>query len=120
MTSPADTLAAYLDHLVAEVGASPHTVAAYRRDLTRYTRFLTTKGLADLDAVTPDQIEQFAALLRTGDPESARPPMAPSSVARAVVTIRSLPRFAPAGRNPVDPAPGGMPLRLQISIHPEV
>jgi integrase/recombinase XerD len=32
-----ESLRAFLDHLTVEKGASPHTVAAYRNDLTQFT-----------------------------------------------------------------------------------
>ena len=93
-TSPEDAVAAWLDHLVVEVGSSPHTVAAYRRDVTRYLDFLTGRGIADLDAVSTDDVEAFAAALRAGTPERA--PLAASSVVRAVVAVRTFHRFAAA------------------------
>ncbi len=39
---------AYLQHLAAERRLSPHTVAAYRRDLATLTRLVADKPLADL------------------------------------------------------------------------
>ena len=36
----ADALAEYVAHLEIERGLSEHTVAAYRRDLTRYSAYL--------------------------------------------------------------------------------
>ena len=37
----------YLDHLTVERGMSRHTVAAYRRDLHRYTDYLAEHGVTD-------------------------------------------------------------------------
>ena len=37
----------YLDHLSVERGMSPHTVAAYRRDLHRYADNLAEMGVTD-------------------------------------------------------------------------
>ena len=96
MNTHADAVSAYLDHLTVEVGASPHTVSAYRRDLSRYLEHLTAQGVTDVGGVTPDLIESFAAGLRSGDPDAGRPALAPSSVARAVVAVRSFHRFAQA------------------------
>lgn len=100
MTTPVDSVSAFLDHLTVEVGASPHTVSAYRRDLTRYVAHLAAAGVTDVADVTRDHIESFAAGLRAGDEE--RPALAPSSVARAVVAVRSLHRFVQAEESASD------------------
>lgn len=47
----------FLDYLVSE-GGSPHTVAAYRRDLRVFTAFI---GDVPLGSVTPDQLQRFMA-----------------------------------------------------------
>lgn len=83
---------AYLDHLTVERGASPHTVGGYRRDLGRYAGYLAARGITTMDEVAEADITAFAAALRT--PEEDRPALAPSSVARAVVAVRGLHRFA--------------------------
>lgn len=70
---------------------SEHTAAAYRRDLTRYTEFLTGRGITDAAAVDRDAITDFASSLSLGEGERAA--LAPSSVARAVVAVRGLHRF---------------------------
>ena len=106
---------AYCDHLVAERGASGHTVAAYRRDLRRYAAHLAGAGVSAADAVTPAQVADYAMILREGvrDAEGtgwSRPPLAPASVARAVVAVRSLHRFAHAeGLTDDDPAAAVQP-----------
>ena len=89
----------YLDHLVVERGVSRHTLQAYRRDLRRYLAFLTVEGIGDPAAVTPDLIAEYAMRLREGvrSPDGdgwQEAPLAPASVARAVVVVRSLHRFA--------------------------
>jgi integrase/recombinase XerD len=91
----------YLDHLTVERGMSRHTVAAYRRDLHRYADYLAELGVRDPSAVTSQMIGNYAARLREG---TARPdgdgwveaPLANASVARAVIAVRSLHRFAAA------------------------
>ncbi len=88
----------YLDHLRVERGVSPHTSAAYRRDLRRYLEFLAGKGIADLEQVTPSVVAEFAGDLRAGE-------LAPASAARIVVAVRSLHRFAADdGLTTTDPA----------------
>lgn len=102
-----DAIAAYLDHLRVERGASPHTVAGYRRDLARYASYLAGRGIADLDAVAPEHVTGFVAWLSS--PADDRPAPAASSVARATVAVRSFHRFASGeaghdGRPAADPA----------------
>jgi integrase/recombinase XerD len=75
----------YLSWLAVERGRSRNTLAAYRRDLAAYVEFLTGRGLAVAE-VTEPVVEDYVAFLR-----AAR--RAPSSVARALVSVRSLHRF---------------------------
>ncbi len=100
----------YLDHLTVERGMSPHTVAAYRRDLNRYADYLAELGITDSSQVSGAMIGSYAARLREGKaaPDGdgwAEPPLANASVARAVIAVRSLHRFAAAeGLTNEDPA----------------
>jgi integrase/recombinase XerD len=75
----------FLSWLAVERGRSRNTLAAYRRDLAAYVEFLTGRQLAVAD-VTEPVVEDYVAFLRA----AAR---APSSVARALVAVRSLHRF---------------------------
>ena len=75
----------FLSWLAVERGRSRNTLAAYRRDLVAYVEFLTGRGLAVVE-VTEPVVEDYVAFLR-----AAR--RAPSSVARALVSVRSLHRF---------------------------
>ncbi|MGW0181360.1 site-specific tyrosine recombinase XerD [Nocardia sp. NPDC003345] len=84
----------FLDHLAVERGAARSTLSAYRRDLGRYREYLTGRGVAGLEAVTEADIGEFAVALRSGDPR--HPPLAPGSVARALIAVRGLHRFAAA------------------------
>jgi integrase/recombinase XerD len=111
----ASLVSAYLDHLSVERGASTHTLAAYRRDLARYTDHLTGLGITDPDAVTPAVVGAYAATLAEGvsGPDGwVQPPLAPASIARAVVAVRSLHRFAVSdGLATSDPAADVRPPR---------
>lgn len=82
----------YLDHLTVERGVSAHTSASYRRDLARYVAYLDAQGIATLADVDPATASGFARWLSDGDSE--HPPLAPASVARAVVAMRGLHKFA--------------------------
>lgn len=93
----------YLDHLTVERGASVHTVAAYRRDLARYTAFLAARGIDDPAAVTDADVSAFLAAVQA--PRDGSPPLSVSSATRALVAVRSLHAFAAAeGLTPTDPA----------------
>lgn len=111
----------YLDHLAVERGASPHTLAAYRRDLDRYRRHLAAIGVTDLATVSESHVEDFRTDLATADPETGGGALAPSSVARALAAVRGLHRFATRdGATPVDAAAGvsppGPPRRLPKAV----
>ena len=100
----------YLDHLTVERGMSRHTVAAYRRDLHRYADYLAELGISDPSQVSSAMIGNYAARLREGiaAPDGdgwIEAPLANASVARAVIAVRSLHRFAAAeGLTAEDPA----------------
>ncbi|MEV0298284.1 site-specific tyrosine recombinase XerD [Nocardia sp. NPDC050710] len=85
---------AYLDHLAVERGAARNTLGAYRRDLDRYRDFLTARGITELDRVVEADVAEFTMALRAGGAE--HPPLAASSVARALIAVRGLHRFAAA------------------------
>lgn len=83
---------AFLDHLTVERGASVHTVAGYRRDLSRYAAFLAGRGITELSDAGRADVAAFAEDLRSGEGEHAA--LAASSVARALSAVKSLHRFA--------------------------
>jgi integrase/recombinase XerD len=104
----------YLTWLAAERGRSANTLTAYRRDLVAYWRWLVARGRPDLDAVDGADLDAYAAHLRERG-------LAPSSVARSLVAVRSLHRFrAEEGLADADPSgtveaprvPGGLPKAL--------
>ena len=119
MSSLDRTIGDYLDHLEAEVGASVHTVAGYRRDLARYRDFLAGEGIQQVADVHADHVAAFAQCLRAG----TRPALAASSVARAVAAVRSFHAFAvrdgDAEQNPavrVSPPKQGKRLPKALSV----
>ena len=74
-----------LSWLAVERGRAPNTLAAYRRDLAAYNEFLVGRGLTPA-TVTEPVVEDYLAFLRAAG-------RAPASVARALVSVRSLHRF---------------------------
>jgi integrase/recombinase XerD len=93
----------YLQHLTVERGLADNTVQSYRRDLHRYLGFLDGRGRRLLADVTALDVEQFRGALHAGDAE--HPPLAASSVGRAVVAVRGLHAFTvKQGMAAADPA----------------
>lgn len=99
--------------LSAERGRSPSTLSAYRRDLRSYVTWLREAGRALEDVAEADLVDYVGALRARG--------LAPASVARALVPVRSLHRFlAEEGRARTDPGahlelprvPRGLPKAL--------
>ena len=51
----------YLAHVEVERGLSPHTVQAYRRDLERYLSWCADHGIVAVEAITENDVADFAA-----------------------------------------------------------
>jgi integrase/recombinase XerD len=88
-----DALAEHASYLSVERGLRPNTLAAYRRDLRRYERFLRDRGVTDPDAVNQAVVADYAAALRATPTGDGTAHLAPASVARALVAVRSFHRF---------------------------
>ena len=80
-----DAVREFLTALQTERGASPHTLAAYRRDLTGFVTFLGRGGRAVATARVGDLTEYLAALRRRG--------LGARSTARHLSAVRGLYRF---------------------------
>jgi integrase/recombinase XerD len=105
----------YLRHLTIERGLSANTLAAYARDLARYTGWLDTQGITDPRLITPAHIGLFAGSLRTVDTSDGSPsePLAASSVARVLSSVRGLHRhLADEGTVGSDPSRDIKPPKL--------
>jgi integrase/recombinase XerD len=89
-------LQGYLDHLTIERGVAANTLSSYRRDLRRYTKHLSDRGIHDLAKVGEDDVSEFLVALRRGDPESGTAALSAVSAARALIAVRGLHRFAAA------------------------
>jgi integrase/recombinase XerD len=81
----------FVSHLQFERGLSDNSVAAYRRDIAKWTAYCARKGL-DVSDAAPGDVTDFLDRLRKGRFPAAAP-MAPSSVARTLVSVRSLYRY---------------------------
>ncbi len=89
-------LQGYLDHLTIERGVAANTLSSYRRDLRRYSKHLSDRGIHDLAKVGEDDVSEFLVALRRGDPDSGRVALSAVSAARALIAVRGLHRFAAA------------------------
>jgi integrase/recombinase XerD len=86
----------YLEHLTIERGVAANTLSSYRRDLRRYSKHLSDRGIHDLAKVGEDDVSEFLVALRRGDPESGAVALSAVSAARALLAVRGLHRFAAA------------------------
>jgi len=89
-------LRGYLDHLTIERGVAANTLSSYRRDLRRYSKHLSDRGIHDLAKVGEDDVSEFLVALRRGDPDSGAVALSAVSAARALIAVRGLHRFAAA------------------------
>jgi integrase/recombinase XerD len=106
--------------LTVERGLRPNTVVAYRRDLAAYSAFLRRRGIVDPTTIDESVIREYLAARAATTGEDGEPP-APSTVARALVAVRSFHRFCvDEGRAADDPTddvrapkvPAGIPKAL--------
>ncbi len=107
-----------LTWLAVEKGRSPNTLTAYRRDLAAYEAWLRPRwegsGADGMAMVTETTVAEYVAHL-------GRAGLAPASVARALVAVRSLHRFMvqegaavsdPSADLSPPPVPQGLPKAL--------
>lgn len=106
----------YLAHLSLERGASPHTVAAYRRDLEGYAHMLRAGGVTGVERVTRDDVTAYISGLRTSG-------LAPSTIERKVAAVKGFHRFLvregvtenhPTSRLPLPKVPQHVPRVISI------
>jgi integrase/recombinase XerD len=79
-------IGAFRNYLAAERGLSDHTVQAYGRDLARYSDWVATIKLKDHTKPTLSDLSRYVAFLHDEK-------LAPPSIGRHVVSLRSFYRF---------------------------
>lgn len=79
--------------LTVERGLAPNSLSAYRRDLRRYAAFLRARGITDPRTVGEDVVRAYVAELESARDDDGGPKFKQSSVARALVAVRSFHRF---------------------------
>ncbi|HEU4666575.1 MAG TPA: site-specific integrase, partial [Arthrobacter sp.] len=93
----------YLQHMGVERGLAANTLAAYRRDLARYARYLSAAGCRRPEDVTRRHVTGFVQALSDGSDGGTA--LGVRSAARTVVAVRGLHKFwALEGHTPSDPA----------------
>ena len=91
--TPDAAVEAYLRHVGIERGLSRNTVAAYRRDLRQYSQWLHERGIAEMSAIGPRDVDDYDRHLDSGGVVHAALALGPASVARMLSTVRGLHRF---------------------------
>jgi integrase/recombinase XerD len=81
-----DCVDGYLDYLRVERALSPHTVAAYGRDLAKLVEFAETRGVGEPGALDVDLLSRFMGELQQRGTSSR-------SAARHLSSVRGLMRF---------------------------
>nr|WP_049758803.1 site-specific tyrosine recombinase XerD [Renibacterium salmoninarum] len=81
----------YLQHLAVERGLAANTLAAYRRDLTRYTNFLASQGVRTPEQISRKNVTDFAQALSTGSDGATA--LGVRSAARCIVALRGMHKF---------------------------
>ena len=79
--------------LTVERGLAVNSLAAYRRDLRRYAEFLRERGERDPSTVREETVLAYVEELKSAHDDDGRALYAASSIARALVAVRSFHRF---------------------------
>ncbi|MSO36958.1 MAG: site-specific tyrosine recombinase XerD [Acidimicrobiia bacterium] len=79
--------------LQVERGLAVNSLAAYRRDLSRYESFVRSRGINDASAVAEATVSAYVDHLKRARDDEGKPRYAPASIARALVAVRSFHRF---------------------------
>jgi len=96
VTQPLNTdsaISSFLNHLQIERGLAKNTIAAYKRDLAKFSSFLNDK---DLRSVTPEEITRFEKSLRVDN-------LSTGTINRIDSTLRSFFKHLQAEHGLADP-----------------
>jgi integrase/recombinase XerD len=117
MKTDNERISEYLSHLAVEKALASNPLISYSRDLHRFQEFLELHSLG-IDTVSAESMTEYVAWLRGKN--SGRPPLAESSIARAVVSVRNFFRFDAKEAGRVDPIhdfhPPKIPKRLPKAL----
>lgn len=76
----------FISYITSEKGLSPHTVEAYRRDLTHFLAFIEKRSAASITDISPEDLVAFLSYLKAAS-------YAQASISRALVAIKVFFRF---------------------------
>jgi integrase/recombinase XerD len=86
--------------LTVERGLAANSLAAYRRDLRRYEQFLRARGIDDPHAIgeatVSEYVDYLGRLRVASDHDGHDAHLAPASIARGLVAVRSFHQFCAA------------------------
>jgi integrase/recombinase XerD len=103
----------FLRHITIERGLAANTVAAYRRDLGRYSEWLRSRGIDEVAVVGEADISAFTQAART----TSETELSASSIARILSSVRSLHRYlAEEGLVDTDAARDVKPPKLALRL----
>jgi len=80
----------FLEHLAVDRGAARNTLAAYRRDLTRYAAAIARSGEPAVEEIAPLHITEFLSAERRAGSSAV-------TVSRRLAAVRGLHKFLQAG-----------------------
>jgi integrase/recombinase XerD len=97
-------LTEYFEWSAVERGLAANSLAAYRRDLRRYVAYLDARRIRDPAAIGEQTVHGYVEYLHALRDDDGGALLAPASVARALVAVRSFHRFcAREGHLAADP-----------------
>lgn len=91
-TTPSEAISEHASYLAVERGLRPNTLLAYKRDLDAYLDFLRRHKIDDINAVDESLVNEYLSIRLSHISQDGESP-APATVARALVSVRSLHRF---------------------------
>src|SRR4051812_44567053 len=80
------TLDAFFVHLSADGTTPASTLTAYRSDLAQWMTFVADRGITDIQAIQPDDMQAFCAWLQAQG-------YATATIARRIVSLRAFSAF---------------------------
>jgi len=83
---PTSKIAPFLDYLITECGLAPNTIAAYKRDLTRWGQFCRQTQITDPNKLTPPLLQKYAIFL-------SQQKLATPTIARHLVSLKMFLRY---------------------------
>ncbi|MGO3147755.1 MAG: site-specific tyrosine recombinase XerD [Leucobacter sp.] len=94
--SPDLAISRYLRHLSIERGLSDNSMAAYRRDFTRYAEWLGLQGMGDLAEVTPEVLSDYVANLASATKPQGNTAAGVANAAANTVSTETIPAYSAA------------------------